>query len=83
MQTKPQTLSGWGNYPKILGEVYEPKDENEIIKFTKKNERSLLARGGGTSYGDASLNMGGVTINTSSLIFHINKHILNILDISI
>ena len=27
MQTKPQTLSGWGNYPKILGEVYEPKDE--------------------------------------------------------
>ena len=67
MQTKPQTLSGWGNYPKILGEVYEPKDEKDIIEFTKKNEKSLLARGGGTSYGDASLNKGGVTIYTSSL----------------
>ena len=67
MQTKPQTLSGWGNYPKISSEVYEPKDENGIIRFTQNNEKSLLARGGGTSYGDASLNEGGVTIFTTNL----------------
>ena len=66
-QTKLRTLSGWGNYPKIIGKVYEPENEQEIIKFTKTNEKSLLARGGGTSYGSASLNGEGVTVDTNSL----------------
>lgn len=66
-QTKPQKLAGWGNYPKIIGEVFKPKGEMDLIKFTKRTQRALLGRGSGTSYGDASLINEGVTIDTSNL----------------
>ena len=45
MQTKPQTLSGWGNYPKILGEVFEPKDENDLMLLEGFKSRVVAITG--------------------------------------
>lgn len=50
-----KVISNWNNYPKIWAEISEPDSEDDIIS-TIKEYKSLIARGNGMSYGDASLN---------------------------
>jgi FAD/FMN-containing dehydrogenase/short-subunit dehydrogenase len=48
-------ISSWGNYPKISAQVFSPekiKDASQLIQ----NSNSIIPRGSGRSYGDASLN---------------------------
>jgi decaprenylphospho-beta-D-ribofuranose 2-oxidase len=47
-------VANWGLYPIISSNVFEPHSYDEIIHFIKNNE-SIIARGNGKCYGDASL----------------------------
>jgi len=51
---KKESISNWGNYPKIEAEVFEPAFVHEVSSVVKK-EQSILARGNGRCYGDVSL----------------------------
>ena len=57
-------VANWGLYPTIKANVYEPHSYNEIIHCIKNNE-SIIARGNGKCYGDASLSKN--IISTSNL----------------
>ena len=52
---KEKLLSGWGNYPRLKCRVYRPEKQTDVISILNKNS-SVIARGQGRSYGDASLN---------------------------
>ncbi|MDA3616013.1 FAD-binding oxidoreductase [Polluticaenibacter yanchengensis] len=47
-------IYGWGKYPRVKAQVYEPETIDELVNIVK-NEPELLARGMGKSYGDAGL----------------------------
>ena len=47
-------VSGWGKYPVVDGELITPQNHQELIE-TLKNQKSVISRGNGRSYGDASL----------------------------
>ncbi|MBL4586877.1 MAG: FAD-binding oxidoreductase [Flavobacteriales bacterium] len=47
-------IAGWGNSPKISAKVEFPTSESEL-ETKQKSYRSLIPRGAGKSYGDASL----------------------------
>ena len=49
-----KVVSNWNNYPKIFSEISEPVSTEEIVSIVN-NFDSLIARGAGRSYGDASL----------------------------
>ena len=50
-------LSGWGQYPVVDCEVFEPGSEQQIIDAigNAQTGNSLIARGAGRSYGDSAL----------------------------
>jgi decaprenylphospho-beta-D-ribofuranose 2-oxidase len=48
-------ISNWGNYPSVTADVIETNDI-ELLKKKIQETHSILARGNGRSYGDASLN---------------------------
>jgi decaprenylphospho-beta-D-ribofuranose 2-oxidase len=54
-------LSGWGNYPKSYCTVQRPEKIDSVISAIESQE-TVLARGLGKSYGDASFNPSGLTI---------------------
>lgn len=62
-QKKMTALSGWGRYPRADQVVERPEKSSQI----GLNEGTLLARGQGRSYGDASLNSKGSLILTERL----------------
>ncbi|MBL7828753.1 MAG: FAD-binding oxidoreductase [Saprospiraceae bacterium] len=47
-------LSGWANFPAIEADVFEPQDAAGV-GYVVKHTSSIIARGNGKSYGDASL----------------------------
>jgi FAD/FMN-containing dehydrogenase len=47
-------MSGWANYPSIVADVYEPPSA-EALAHLVQEQTTLIARGNGKSYGDASL----------------------------
>jgi hypothetical protein len=51
---RKEEISGWGMHPKVQAEVDEPSFLEDYSKSLKSG--SVLARGMGRSYGDASLN---------------------------
>ena len=57
-------VANWGLYPTISANVFEPHSYNEVINLIKNNE-SIIARGNGKCYGDASLSKN--IISTTSL----------------
>jgi len=61
-----QTLTGWGNNPRQACNVYRPERPRDVGGIVREaQERSLLARGLGRSYGDAALNeSNGVILQT-------------------
>jgi len=71
-ESRKERISGWGNYPSLSAEVFRPDRKKDLELFLKNNEGTILARGGGTSYGDASINADGVNIDTLRL-----NHFLN------
>lgn len=50
-----KNLSNWGNYPKIMANIYNPEYQKSIQEIVQK-EKTLLARGNGRCYGDSALN---------------------------
>ena len=67
-RSKQQTLAGWGNAPREQGAVYRPERVSEAVTVvTSAPEPTVLARGLGRSYGDASLNHGGAILLSTRL----------------
>lgn len=61
-----QEISGWGNYPKQVCQVYRPETPEDIQSIIANGNNSQIAYGLGRSYGDTALNPGGV-IRTDKL----------------
>lgn len=49
-----QTITNWGNYPKVQATIYSSEFVDEISKIVKESDQ-IIARGNGRCYGDASL----------------------------
>jgi FAD/FMN-containing dehydrogenase len=61
-------LSGWGRHPVVASCVYRAEKISDLTGMvTPQRRRTLLARGAGRSYGDASLNGDGDTVLTTRL----------------
>jgi len=66
-ECRTELLKGWNNYPAIRGKVFRPERIDDLFALVSSNEKSVLARGGGTSYGDSSINSNGINIDTGRL----------------
>ncbi|MFW9877738.1 MAG: FAD-binding protein [Candidatus Thorarchaeota archaeon] len=62
-----EKIQGWGNFPKAFGNVFRPERINDLYELFGREVKSLLARGGERSYGDASINIDGINIDTKRL----------------
>lgn len=60
-------LTGWGNYPKLQGYLKLIDTKLELLSSLRNENFRYIARGGGTSYGDASIAINGITLELSSL----------------
>lgn len=61
-------LHGWGRYPVENGRLYRPRSEAELLEFLRSDHTgTLVPRGLGRSYGDASLNRGGTSVDLTGL----------------
>ncbi len=62
-------LSGWGRWPVIKTDIEQPDTLSSLHKIVAEfpEEKKLLARGKGRSYGDAALNPAGCTLLTTNL----------------
>ncbi|NBX02777.1 MAG: FAD-binding oxidoreductase [Alphaproteobacteria bacterium] len=59
-------LSGWGICGGVACKSYRPEKRRDVLAILAEHEGSLLARGQGRSYGDASLQPAG-TVRTTRL----------------
>lgn len=59
-------LAGWGNYPKVSSNLISFKSQEDLLECLESTNSRVLARGGGTSYGDASLSEMGKVIEMNS-----------------
>ncbi len=65
---KSTDLSGWGRYPTVESQIERPEKQSALRSQVEGDGKSLLARGAGRSYGDASLlNSEGTTMLTDRL----------------
>jgi len=63
-----RSLSGWGNFPVAICDVYRPEDQSELAAIVARaSQPSLLPRGLGRSYGDAAVNAASGVIDGSRL----------------
>lgn len=53
---KKTKLFNWGNFPKIDGKLYEPKNVKQVSQLVNDSD-TLSVRGNGRCYGDANLNV--------------------------
>jgi decaprenylphospho-beta-D-ribofuranose 2-oxidase len=60
-----QTLSGWGNYPRIDCDVRRPGAPGEISRWL--DPAGVIARGLGRSYGDQAISDRGVVLDLTGL----------------
>jgi decaprenylphospho-beta-D-ribofuranose 2-oxidase len=61
-------LAGWGRVCRATSRVARPERVADLARLMQDADaRSLLARGGGRSYGDAALNAAGGTVDMSRL----------------
>ncbi|MCK5548030.1 MAG: FAD-binding oxidoreductase, partial [Thermoplasmata archaeon] len=61
---RQEEISGWSNYPRVRGNVFRPERVADLSEILAKEKGTVLARGGGTSYGDASINKDGLNVDT-------------------
>ena len=66
-EIRKELIKGWGNYPKSYSKVFRPERLADLAELFDREKGTILARGGGTSYGDASINVDGINIDTSRL----------------
>ena len=66
-QFREEKIKGWGGYPIVSANVFRPERIGDLIEFINRDNRTLLARGGGTSFGDASINNDGINIDMHRL----------------
>ena len=64
LATTKVELSGWGGYPRVEADVYQPR---EIRELRDLNTGSLIMRGQGRSYGDAAISKTGVVVVSERL----------------
>jgi decaprenylphospho-beta-D-ribofuranose 2-oxidase len=65
---REELLSGWGNYAHEACRVYRPEKLRDAARIvTSAREMSLITRGLGRSYGDASVNGAGGVVNLRKL----------------
>lgn len=68
MKPTEQTISGWGNHPKTACRVYRPGRRHGLTQaLAGLDERSVIARGLGRSYGDAATNQGQAVVEATGL----------------
>jgi decaprenylphospho-beta-D-ribofuranose 2-oxidase len=68
MPTLTRPISGWGRYPLQICELERPERYADLrSQCTDASSATLIARGQGRSYGDASLNENGRVILTERL----------------
>ena len=52
---KNNNISGWGNFPKIIGEISKASTREQLIETLNEND-TIIPFGNGRSYGDSALN---------------------------
>ena len=62
-QSRKEQIRGWGGYPTIVADVFRPERYLDLIEFIDRVKGPFLARGGSTTYGDASINADGFNID--------------------
>ncbi len=66
--SKETVLSGWGRYPAVKTRVSRPEKRTALQAVLEEEGQSVIARGAGRSYGDASLlDSEGTTLLTDRL----------------
>lgn len=66
--TRRRELAGWGGNPRSAADVADPLSTGEVdLLLREPNDRGLIARGLGRSYGDAAQNAGGIVVETAFL----------------
>jgi len=73
-ELRTEVVKGWNNYPAVEVKVFRPERINDLVAFIGNNKATILARGGGTSFGDSSINNDGVNVDTQRLnkMLHFN-----------
>lgn len=67
-RTKTQLISGWGNVPRETCYLLRPEKYRELLTLSRQqDEKTLIARGQGKSYGDASLNKNNLVVLSERL----------------
>jgi decaprenylphospho-beta-D-ribofuranose 2-oxidase len=64
--TNPEKVETWGMNQFSLSQVFKPKSEKEIRElyhYANSNKLKICFRGGGCSYGDASINNHGIVVD--------------------
>jgi len=64
---RKETIKGWNNYPARFSTMYRPERIDDLAHFLEYKSQTILARGGGTTYGDSSINDIGINVDTSRL----------------
>lgn len=70
INAQSERLSGWGMSNFCTALSYRPRDASEVaeaIADATRRDLTVVHRGSGISYGDASLNEGGAVIHTTAL----------------
>jgi len=71
---REEKIKGWGGYPSVFSKVFRPERICDVVELTDRGNGTVIARGGGTSYGDASINNNGINIDVRRLnkMLHFN-----------
>ncbi|GBF50242.1 FAD/FMN-containing dehydrogenase [Leptospira ryugenii] len=66
---KSESVEAWGMNSSSISPVFRPKTQEEIIniiQWANVNKKSIALRGGGCSYGDASINSQGIVLDLTN-----------------
>ena len=64
---RTEEIKGRNGFPVACGKVFRPERVEDLISLMTCSKETILARGGGTAYGDSSINDKGMNIDTRRL----------------